>query len=364
MNIPNNLYYTKEHEWVKSLDNKSLAVGITDFAQFELGDIVYVDLKPVGTKLKSGETFGTVEAVKTVSDLFMPIDGEIIECNPKLTVDAALVNSSPYDEGWMIKALIMFLRNEVYRVGYKQVVVGLSGGIDSAVTTSLCVRAFGAENVLAVLMPYSSSSQESIDHATLLANTLKLPSEIKSVTSFANSFFNDSTNLTNIRRGNVLARCRMIVLYDISSRDKRLVIGTSNKTELLLGYGTLFGDMASAINPIGDIYKSDIFKFAHWLNIPSPIIEKKPSADLWEGQTDEADFGFSYSECDEILFNLVDLRMSDEEILSNININPATYFKIKSLIQKNQFKRMMPIIPKLSNRTIGIDFLYARDWNT
>jgi NAD+ synthase len=164
-----------------------------------------------------------------------------------------------------------------------------------------------------------------------------------------------------MRRGNKMARERMTILYDHSAAFNALVLGTSNKTELLLGYGTLHGDMASALNPIGDIYKSQVWQLSEEMGVPREIIEKKPSADLWAGQTDEQELGFTYREVDELLYHMVDLRMSREELISK-GFAPAFIDTIYAKVQNSHFKRRLPIIAKVSNRTIDRDFRYSRDW--
>lgn len=257
--------------------------------------------------------------------------------------------------------LLNFIRSEVRKFGFEKVVVGLSGGVDSAVSCTLAVRALGKENVLAVMMPYKTSSPDSLRDAQLLIEQLGIAAEQVDITPMVDAFLATRPDADKVRKGNVMARMRMIVLYDISMRDHRLVVGTSNKTELLLGYGTLFGDMASAINPIGDLYKTQVWELAKHLGVPQRIIEKKPSADLWEGQTDEDELGFTYQEVDKVLYQMVDLRLSDEEILKS-GTSLAFLSKTKRLVVRSQFKRLTPVIAKLSPRTLGIDFRYARDW--
>jgi NAD+ synthase len=154
---------------------------------------------------------------------------------------------------------------------------------------------------------------------------------------------------------------RMIVLYDISAKESALVVGTSNKTEILVGYGTLFGDTASAINPIGDLYKTQVWQLARELGVSPQIVEKTPTADLWEGQSDEAELGFTYARLDSLLFHLVDERRNNEELLK-LGFEPEFVGRVRSMIQKNQFKRRPPLIAKVSYRTVNVDFRYARDW--
>ncbi|MDX2129085.1 MAG: NAD+ synthase [Chloroherpetonaceae bacterium] len=257
--------------------------------------------------------------------------------------------------------LLEFIRNEVRKFGFQKVVLGLSGGIDSAVSCTLAAKALGPENVLAVMMPYKTSSPESLSDASLLAEATGVETEVRDISATVDSFFSDKGDASRMRRGNAMARVRMITLYDISARDSRLVIGTSNKTELLLGYGTLFGDMASAINPIGDLYKTEVWALARHLKIPDKLITKIPSADLWEGQSDETELGFTYRDVDYLLKMLVEERLHDEDIL-NSGIQQEFLTRVKKLIVRNQFKRLAPVIAKVSSRTLGIDFRYARDW--
>src|SRR6266540_5871673 len=201
--------------------------------------------------------------------------------------------------------LVNFIRSEVTRVGYSRAVVGLSGGIDSALSCALAVEALSAENVLAVRMPYKSSNPDSLQHAELLVEQLQVPSKTIEITSMVEPLFAFDENSTKLRKGNIMARERMIVLYDQSEVFKGLVIGTSNKTEILLGYSTQWGDSASAVNPIGDLYKTQLRQLSRAMNIPVQIIDKAPSADLWQGQTDEGELGFTYEQVDRLLYLLV-----------------------------------------------------------
>ena len=256
-----------------------------------------------------------------------------------------------------------FIRSEVTRVGYSRAVVGLSGGIDSALSCALAVEALGKDNVLAVRMPYKLSSPESLAHAELLIEQLEIPSKTIEITDMVEPLFVSDPAITKLRKGNIMARERMIVLYDQSEVFKGLVIGTSNKTEILLGYSTQWGDSAAAINPIGDLYKAQIRQLSRSLNIPAPIVDKAPSADLWEGQTDESELGFTYDQADQLLYLLIDQRYSPQECVEAGFDQKFVEIVIKR-IRRNQFKRMLPPIAKLSNRTIGYDFLYLRDWGT
>ena len=259
--------------------------------------------------------------------------------------------------------LVGFIKSEVTRVGYSRAVINLSGGLDSAISCVLAVDALGAENVLALRLPYRTSSPDSLEHAQLMIDEFKIHSETIDITEMVDPLIKRDPTISNQRKGNIMARARMIALYDQTEVFKGLPIGTSNKTEILLGYSTLWGDMASAINPIGDLYKTQVRQLARAIHVPAPIIDKPPSADLWVGQTDEGELGFTYDEVDKVLYLLVDQRYSPQEC---IEAGFAENFVrgVVERIRRSQFKRMMPPIAKLSNRTIGYDFLYLRDWGT
>lgn len=261
------------------------------------------------------------------------------------------------------RILTNFIKSEISRVGFSRVVVGLSGGLDSALSCALAAEALGPENVLAVRMPYRLSSSDSLDHAQLMIDQFMVQSETIEITDMVEPLFKRDQDISKLRMGNAMARARMIVLYDQSEAFKGLVLGTSNKTEILLGYSTLWGDMAAAINPIGDLYKAQARQLARALNVPVEIIDKAPSADLWEGQTDEKELGFTYEQADQLLYLLVDHRYSAQECVEE-GFDEKFVNAVMARIQRNQFKRMMPPIAKLSNRTVGYDFLYLRDWGS
>jgi NAD+ synthase len=254
-----------------------------------------------------------------------------------------------------------FLLDETRNAGFARGVVGLSGGVDSAVTAFLAVGALGRENVRAVLMPYRTSSRESLSDAQLVLDALAIPSETVDITPMVDPCLGAMRVDDRLRAGNVMARQRMIILYDVSAREKGLVLGTSNKTEFLLGYGTLFGDMASAINPLGDLYKTQVWQLAAALGVPDRIVGKKPTADLWSGQTDEGELGFSYAEVDRLLYAMIDERRSDEE-LGAMGFDARFVRTVQTMVQKSQFKRRPPVVAKISHRTVNVDFRYARDW--
>jgi len=261
------------------------------------------------------------------------------------------------------RILTAFIHSEITRTGLKRAVVGLSGGIDSALSLYLAVEALGPENVLAVRMPYKTSSQESLDHAQLCIDALGVPSLTVPITEMAEPLLNRFPEMSNVRRGNIMARTRMIVLYDQSAAFGGLVVGTGNKTEIMLGYSTLYGDSAHALNPLGDLYKTQVRQLSRAVGVPSAIIDKAPSADLWPGQTDEAEMGLTYEQVDKLLYLLVDERYKPEEAVAAGFDEPFVRMVVDR-IRRNHFKRVMPVVAKLSNRTVGYDFLYLRDWGT
>jgi NAD+ synthase len=261
------------------------------------------------------------------------------------------------------KILTGFIHTEITRAGFSRALVGLSGGIDSALSCFLAVEAMGPENVLGIRMPYRASSPESLEHAQRVIDQTGIQSKTIPITDMVEPLFAMEPDASKLRRGNVMARARMIVLYDQSAEFNGLVVGTGNKTEILLGYSTQFGDAACAINPIGDLYKTQVRQLSREIGVPEAIINKPPSADLWVGQTDEGELGFTYEEVDRLLYLLVDQRYDPNEC---IEAGFAEHFvnEVIRRIRQNHFKRVMPPIAKLSNRTIGYDFLYLRDWGT
>lgn len=240
--------------------------------------------------------------------------------------------------------LISFLKDEVSKAGFEKVTVGLSGGLDSAVVAILCKEAFG-KNLNCVLMPSQFSSQSSIEHAIEVCEKFDIRYDIVSIEPMVSAFLKNMDN-DKLRIGNFSARMRMSVLYDISFKEKSLVVGTSNKSELLLGYGTIFGDIACAINPIGEIYKSDEFEFAKLLGVPESILTKAPSADLWEGQSDEDELGHTYKEIDDLLKLMVDDKKSKDELLK-LGFEASFMDKINNRMKANAFKGKLPTIAKL-----------------
>ena len=245
------------------------------------------------------------------------------------------------------RAMINFLKKEVEHRGFERVVFGLSGGLDSTVVAYLCQEAFG-EGAKAVLMPSSKSSKQNFDDAMEIVEILKIPYEIVKLEEYE-KIFSKYDKMDRVRYGNFCARLRMTILYDIAQRDGSLVVGTSNKSERMLGYGTIYGDLACAINPIGEIYKSDLFGFAKALGIPQKIIDKKPSADLYEGQTDEEELGLKYQEIDNILKKILekDLVLDDLSLVFDMIETEYSENIVKDVlrrIQKNRFKLCHPTV--------------------
>ncbi len=260
------------------------------------------------------------------------------------------------------KILVLFLRDAVTKVGFKHAVLALSGGIDSALSAYLVTEALGPENVLAVRMPYKSSSQDSLDDAQAVIDALGIRSDTVDITPMVEPLFERFPDITDRRKGNVMARQRMIVLYDYSAAFNGMVIGTSNKTETLLGYTTIFGDNAAGVQPIADLYKTQVRQLSQALNMPSHVIDKPPSADLWVGQTDEGEFGYTYEMADQLLYLLVDERYTVDEVVAE-GFERTFVEKVWRQVRLNHYKRTMPNVAKLSTRSIGHDFLYLRDWS-
>jgi NAD+ synthase len=260
------------------------------------------------------------------------------------------------------RMLLRFLQDGVRRHGFQRVVLGLSGGLDSALTAMLAAEALGADQVRVVALPYHLSDPASLAGARQVAECAGLDLEIIPISAMAEPCLQQVPADDRRRRGNVLARLRMVVLYDLSARDGALVLGTSNKTELLLGYTTLWGDSACALQPIGDLYKTQVRALARHVGVPAAILERPPTADLWAGQTDEGEMGFTYEAVDRLLARMVDDRVGPDRLLEE-GFDPALVRRVRTLIRRSQFKRCLPPVAKLSARTVGLDFRYPRDWD-
>jgi NAD+ synthase len=275
----------------------------------------------------------------------------LFELPPELAIDTEIAR----------RVIVGFIRNQLLQAGFSRGLLGLSGGIDSALVAFLTAEAIGPENLLCVLMPYRTSSPESVEHARLVVEKLGCGSDLVDISLMVDGYFGREGEVaaggaaareaSQLRRGNLMARQRMCVLYDRSVVWGGLVVGT--------GYTTLFGDSACAFNPIGDLYKSQVRQLAAAVGVPEEIIRKAPSADLWPGQTDEAEAGFSYPELDRLLFWMIDKRRTDEELLV-MGFAAAAVERVKRLVATSEFKRQVPPVAKLGPRTTGVDYLYPR----
>jgi NAD+ synthase len=264
------------------------------------------------------------------------------------------------DEVLVRKMLVLFIRDETAKARLRRAVVGVSGGVDSAVTVALAAEALGPENVLGLFTPYRASSDESRAHAREVSRKFGFTLEEVPITEQVDAYFKDRSGVDKVRIGNKMARERKSIEYDRSWPDG-IVLGTSNKTELLLGYGTQFGDMACGINPVGDLYKTQLRELALYIGIPEAIVRKPPTAELWVGQTDEDELGFTYADADLVLYHMVDRRLRPAELIEH-GFDASLVNRIRELVRRNHYKRVMPLIAKLSLRTVGHDFLYPRDW--
>ena len=252
-----------------------------------------------------------------------------------------------------------FIRGQLRQAGFERAVLALSGGIDSALVAYLVASAIGPAQLLCVLMPYRTSSPASRADAEEVVRALGCASEVVDITPMVDGYFGPDSDASALRRGNFAARMRMSVAYDRSVTWGGLVVGTGNKTEGLIGYTTIFGDNASAFNPIGDLYKSQVRQLAVALGVPISIIRKAPSADLWPGQTDESEGGFTYPMLDRLLFWRIDKRRSIEE-MEGLGFDRETVERVDRMVASSEFKRQVPPIAKLGPRTSGIDYLYPR----
>jgi len=254
------------------------------------------------------------------------------------------------DEEHVTNTLAVFIRKGIENAGSTTAVIGLSGGVDSALSTYLAVRALGANNVLCIIMPHRDSSPDGVVHSKMIVEQLGIRSEMVDITPMVDAMLKTDENMDRLRLGNVMARQRMIVLYDRSARENGLVVGTGNKTELLLGYTTLFGDSACAINPLGDLYKTQVWNIASWIGVPDEVVRKAPSADLWAGQTDEDELGFSYENVDRLLYFMFDEKRADSELLE-FGFTRDFIHRVRSIVQRNSFKRVPPLIGRVDNAT-------------
>ena len=283
----------------------------------------------------------------------------LFELPPELAIDTGIAR----------RVITAFIRSQLRQAGFERAVLGLSGGIDSALVAYLTAEAIGAERLLCVMLPYRASSPASRADAEEVVRRIGCASEVVEITALVDGYFGgegvpgaggpDALEASPLRRGNAMARARMLVLYDRSVTWGGLVVGTGNKTETLIGYTTLFGDSACAFNPIGDLYKSQVRQLSVALGVPDAIIRKAPSADLWPGQTDEAEAGISYPELDRLLYWMIDKRRNDDE-LAAMGLEPGLVDRIGRMVATSEFKRQVPPVAKLGPRTPGVDYLYPR----
>jgi NAD+ synthase len=257
--------------------------------------------------------------------------------------------------------IVGFVKDEITKFGFSRGVLGMSGGIDSTLSAFLAAQALGPENVLGIFMPYTTSDPASLADAEEAATQLGIQTMLVEIGPQIDAYFDRFPDANRLRRANKMARERMTVIYDQSQAWGALAVGTSNKTEALLGYTTLWGDMACAVNPVGDLYKTQVRQLARYLHIPQQIITKAPTADLWQGQTDEGELGFTYADVDQLLYRLVDLRWSGEQAVA-AGFDAAFVARVQRMVMNAQYKRRMPPVAKVSQRSMERDFRYSRDW--
>jgi len=292
----------------------------------------------------------------------LPVDDEgrpLFELPDELAIDTDVAR----------RVITGFIQGQLRQAGFERCVLGLSGGIDSALVAFLVAEAIGADKLLAVLMPYRTSSPASRGDAETIVAQLGCRSELIEMTPMVDAYFgrdgtpgaagDDGLEASPVRRGNLMARMRMATLYDRSVTFGGLVVGTGNKTESLIGYTTLFGDSACAFNPIGDLYKSQVRQVSAAMGVPTEVISKAPSADLWPDQTDEGEGSFSYPVLDRVLYWRIDRRRSVDELVE-MGFDRALVERVDRLVATSEFKRQVPPVAKLGPRTAGVDYLYPR----
>lgn len=250
------------------------------------------------------------------------------------------------DSAKVKQRLLRFIRNQTKRAGLNRVLVGLSGGLDSSLALYLCCEALGEENVFALILPYKTTPAESINSAKLIARRYRVRTRFIDITPQVDAYFKNFPGADRVRRGNKMARERMSILYDRSKELGALVAGTSNRTELLLGYGTIYGDIACAFNPLGGLYKTQVRQLAHDAGLPGRIIRKTPSAGLWPGQSDEKELGLTYAKVDRLLYYLIDKEFSDKKLLG-LGFKKSFLQKVKRRIAENAFKRRLAPIARI-----------------
>jgi NAD+ synthase len=260
-----------------------------------------------------------------------------------------------------VAVLVSFIRDAVLTAGSSGVTVGLSGGVDSSLAAALAARALGPERVHGFLLPYRTSSADSLADAHAVVENLGLAARTIDISPMVDAYFTaNEPEADPTRRGNKMARERMTILFDQAKKLGCLVLGTSNKTEILLGYSTVFGDNASSLNPLGDLYKQQVWQLAEHVGLPESVVAKRPSADLWPGQTDEGDLGFDYRTADEVLYLLFDLGLSPAEVVAR-GYAAEVVAKITRYEQAFRFKRRLMLIARLSGSAVNLDQEIPRD---
>ncbi len=259
------------------------------------------------------------------------------------------------------RVLADFIADGNRSAGTQGMVLGLSGGVDSALSAALATRGLGPERVHAFILPYRESSPDSRADAEAVAETFGFSARVIDISAMVDSYFDENEGEADpVRRGNLMARVRMSILFDQAKKLGSLVLGTSNKTEILLGYSTIFGDNASSLNPLGDLFKQQVWQLAGHLDIPPQVVSKKPSADLWPGQTDEAELGFSYATADEVLYLMFNQGLTAAEVV-DIGYPEEVVAKIDRLERGNRYKRRLMLIARLSDSAINLDREIPRD---
>jgi NAD+ synthetase len=267
-----------------------------------------------------------------------------LEIDPSLTTD------------W----LVQFIREEMRQRGFDKAVIGLSGGVDSAVTTYLAARALGAKNVIAVRMPYRTSSPASLEHAQLVIEALGIRSDTIDITPAVNGYLEHVPDADAARRGNVMARMRMITLFDLSAKYRAIPLGTGNKTERLFGYFTWHADDSPPINPLGDLFKTQVWALARHLGVPGVIVDKPPSADLVVGQTDEGDFGISYARADDLLNWLLSGYSAADLVAQGFDESEVAL--VVRRVESTHWKRRLPTVAMVSPTAINESYLRPVDY--
>ncbi len=265
------------------------------------------------------------------------------------------------DDELAVRVLTSFIDDAVRSTGADGVVLGLSGGVDSALAAALAVQALGGDRVHPFMLPHRTSSPDSRADAERVAATLGLEAPVLDISAMVDAYFSAHDPAAGkVRQGNMMARVRMAVLFDQAKKLRCLVLGTSNKTEILLGYSTIFGDNASSINPLGDLYKQQVWQLARHLELPAEVVEKKPSADLWPGQTDEEELGFDYATADEVLYLLFDRGFAPAEVVER-GYPAEVVERITRMERANRFKRRLMLVARLSDAAVNLDREIPRD---